>query len=106
MNSAAETEAMITSALTSKYEDGSVSILTTNLALRQIGKKNDAPCGGAEFVCFYLKKHIWPLSEPKNCPEETLQTVYGEYIWSETFPQVTQEMTCRKPRRERAYRLW
>lgn len=46
------------------------------------------------------------LSEPQNCPEETLLTVYGEYIWPETFPQAVQEMICMKPRSKRAYRLW
>lgn len=51
-------------------------------------------------------ERISPLSEPQNCLEETVLTLYGEYIWSETFPQVTQEMACRKPGIERAYRLW
>lgn len=51
-------------------------------------------------------ERILPLSEPQNCLEETLLTIYGEYIWAETFPQVTQEMVCTKPGSERAYRLW
>ncbi|XP_056898420.1 adhesion G-protein coupled receptor G6 isoform X3 [Takifugu flavidus] len=79
INSVAETQALIRSALVSKYEDGAVSLHATALIIRHI--------------------------EPQNCLEDTLSTVYGEYIWSETFPQIIQEMGCRKPRSKRAYRL-
>lgn len=53
-----------------------------------------------------IAEGIPSLSEPQNCLEESLSTVYGEYIWPETFPQTIQEMACRKPRSKRAYRLW
>lgn len=53
-----------------------------------------------------LFEHISSLPEPENCLEETLSGIYGEYIWAETFPQIVQEMVCRKPRSARAYRLW
>ncbi|KAM8848836.1 adhesion G-protein coupled receptor G6 isoform 2-T5 [Synchiropus picturatus] len=45
------------------------------------------------------------LIAPDNCFEETLSTVYGVYIWAETFPADTQVMGCTKPKSERAYRL-
>ncbi|XP_053735674.1 adhesion G-protein coupled receptor G6 isoform X4 [Synchiropus splendidus] len=45
------------------------------------------------------------LIAPHNCFEETLSTVYGVYIWAETFPADTQVMGCTKPKSERAYRL-
>lgn len=38
INSAAETRALITSALTSKYEDGGVAIHTTALTILQLGR--------------------------------------------------------------------
>ncbi|XP_028271747.1 adhesion G-protein coupled receptor G4 isoform X2 [Parambassis ranga] len=77
--SVSETENLINAALMSKYEDGSTVIQTIQLRL----------------------KHI----VPENCPEETTSTIYGQYIWPEAFPQVNQEIGCRKPRSERAYRL-
>ncbi|KAM6924195.1 adhesion G-protein coupled receptor G6-like [Xenentodon cancila] len=46
-------------------------------------------------------KHI----EPGTCLEETMSTIYGVYIWPETFPQFIEEMGCEKPTSERAYRL-
>uniref|UniRef100_A0A096LZM4 Adhesion G protein-coupled receptor G4b n=1 Tax=Poecilia formosa TaxID=48698 RepID=A0A096LZM4_POEFO len=45
------------------------------------------------------------LSEPKSCLEEDISSLYGRYVWPETFPQVTAEMGCRKPVSNRAYRL-
>lgn len=44
--------------------------------------------------------------EPENCKEDDMSTIYGRYIWQETFPQVLQEMICNKPITNRAYRLW
>ncbi|XP_028316297.1 adhesion G-protein coupled receptor G4 isoform X2 [Gouania willdenowi] len=46
-------------------------------------------------------KHI----VPQNCLEDPMSTIYGDYIWPETFPQVNQEMGCLKPKAKRAYRL-
>ncbi|XP_037635374.1 adhesion G-protein coupled receptor G6 [Sebastes umbrosus] len=79
VNSAAETQTVIKAALTSKYENNSIIIQPTEVAI----------------------KHI----VPENCLEETTSTVYGLYIWPEAFPQVNQEMGCRKPKSERAFRL-
>ncbi|XP_054886866.1 adhesion G-protein coupled receptor G6-like [Poeciliopsis prolifica] len=74
-NNVGEVEILIRSALTS----GSFAIQTTNI----------------------LIKHI----EPKSCLEEDTSSLYGQYIWPETFPQVTAEMGCRTPVSNRAYRL-
>ncbi|XP_071314384.1 adhesion G-protein coupled receptor G6 [Trachinotus anak] len=79
INSVAEILTFIQAALTSKYENGSIIIQATNVTV----------------------KHIMP----ENCSEETTSTVYGQYIWPETFPQVKQEMGCNKPKSEKAYRL-
>ncbi|XP_035506328.2 adhesion G-protein coupled receptor G4 isoform X1 [Scophthalmus maximus] len=79
MNCVAEIITSIRTALTSKYENGSVVIEALDVAIKQI--------------------------LPKNCLEETTSTVYGPYIWPEAFPQVNQEMGCQKPKSEKAYRL-
>ncbi|XP_039976498.1 adhesion G-protein coupled receptor G2 [Xiphias gladius] len=71
--------AFIDAALTSKYENGSIIIQAIDVAI----------------------KHI----VPENCLEETTSTIYGQYIWPEAFPQVIQDMGCKKPVSERAYRL-
>ncbi|XP_061755989.1 adhesion G-protein coupled receptor G2 [Nerophis ophidion] len=42
---------------------------------------------------------------PQNCVEETMSTIYGEYVWPETFPQVNQVMGCTEPTSEKAFRL-
>nr|XP_040029884.1 adhesion G-protein coupled receptor G4 [Gasterosteus aculeatus aculeatus] len=78
-NSLAESERFITAALTSGYETDSFAIQTIGVAI----------------------KHIVPA----NCLEETTSTFYGTYIWPEAFPQVNQEMGCREPQSERAFRL-
>ncbi|KAK5617370.1 hypothetical protein CRENBAI_006982 [Crenichthys baileyi] len=78
-NNAAEVESLIHSALTSKYENVSFAIQTVNLSIKYI--------------------------EPKSCLEEDISSIYGRYIWPETFPQVVTEMGCRKPSSNRAYRL-
>ncbi|KAM8908724.1 adhesion G-protein coupled receptor G4 [Spinachia spinachia] len=78
-NSLAEIEALIAAALTSGCEIDSIVIQTTDVAV----------------------KHIVPA----NCLEETTSTFYGTYIWPEAFPQVNQEMGCREPKSERAFRL-
>ncbi|XP_055368222.1 adhesion G-protein coupled receptor G4 [Betta splendens] len=78
-SSVEEVRAAITAALSSKYEDGSASIQPTDLAVRHI--------------------------EPGNCLEDAASSVYGMYIWPETFPQVKQEMGCNEPPSERAFRL-
>ncbi|XP_061691689.1 adhesion G-protein coupled receptor G6 isoform X2 [Syngnathoides biaculeatus] len=62
-----------------EYENGSVVIQSTDLDLKQIF--------------------------PRNCAEELMSTIYGEYIWPETFPQIDQMMGCRKPSWARAFRL-
>ncbi|KAM9356679.1 adhesion G-protein coupled receptor G6 [Symphorus nematophorus] len=41
----------------------------------------------------------------ENCLEETISTIYGQYIWPETFPGEKQAMVCKKPESERANRL-
>ncbi|XP_044061882.1 adhesion G-protein coupled receptor G4 isoform X2 [Siniperca chuatsi] len=79
MNSVAEIETFINAALTSIYENDSIIIQTVDVAI----------------------KHI----VPENCLEETTSTIYGQYIWPEAFPQVNQDMGCKKPNSERAYRL-
>nr|XP_029133558.1 adhesion G-protein coupled receptor G4 isoform X10 [Labrus bergylta] len=79
MNSVENNKALIHAALTSKYENGSFTIQTIHLVI----------------------KHI----VPENCLEETTFTIFGEYIWPEAFPEVTQEMGCKKPKSERASRL-
>ncbi|XP_014840130.1 PREDICTED: adhesion G-protein coupled receptor G4 [Poecilia mexicana] len=75
----AKVKKLIHSALTSGYENISFAIQATNISI----------------------KHI----EPKSCLEEDISSLYGRYIWPETFPQVTAEMGCRKPVSNRAYRL-
>ncbi|XP_011478260.1 adhesion G-protein coupled receptor G4 [Oryzias latipes] len=79
MTSVEDTQLFIHAALSSKYENGSTTIQTSIIQI----------------------KHI----EPENCLEEPTPTVYGLYIWPETFPQQIQEMGCYKPISERAYRL-
>ncbi|XP_069388135.1 adhesion G-protein coupled receptor G6 isoform X2 [Paralichthys olivaceus] len=79
INSVAEIITFIHSALTSKHEIDSVIIEAVDVAIKQI--------------------------LPENCLEETTVTIYGEYIWPESFPQDSQEMGCRKPKFEKAYRL-
>ncbi|KAG7518985.1 adhesion G-protein coupled receptor G4-like isoform X1 [Solea senegalensis] len=69
----------IVTSLTSKYENGSVTIETKDVVVRHI--------------------------MPESCSESTTSTIYGEYVWPETFPQVTQVMGCKKPKAQRAYRL-
>ncbi|KAE8285729.1 Adhesion G-protein coupled receptor G4 [Larimichthys crocea] len=78
-NSAAEIKTFIYAALMSEYENGSITVKTMDVAI----------------------KHI----RPQNCLEETTPTIYGQYIWPEAFPQVNQEMGCKKPKSARAYRL-
>ncbi|KAK2848946.1 hypothetical protein Q5P01_008780 [Channa striata] len=78
INSVAEIKTLIDAALTSKYENGSIII---------------EPKATVEHI------------EPENCLEETTSTIYGTYIWPETFPQVQQEMGCEKPHSGRAVRL-
>nr|XP_046262818.1 adhesion G-protein coupled receptor G4 isoform X3 [Scatophagus argus] len=79
MNSVAEIKTFIHAALTSKYQNNSLTVHTMDVAI----------------------KHI----VPENCLEETTSTIYGQYIWPEAFPQVNQEMGCKEPISERAYRL-
>ncbi|TKS72207.1 G-protein coupled receptor G4 [Collichthys lucidus] len=78
-NSAAEVKTFIYAALMSEYKNGSITVKTTDVAMKQI--------------------------MPHNCLEETTSTIYGQYIWPEAFPQVNQEMGCKKPKSARAYRL-
>ncbi|XP_077388094.1 adhesion G protein-coupled receptor G4a [Festucalex cinctus] len=42
---------------------------------------------------------------PQNCLEEVMKTIYGEYIWPETFPQDLEAMRCVKPSSQQAFRL-
>ncbi|CAL8263208.1 unnamed protein product [Lota lota] len=42
---------------------------------------------------------------PKSCPEETLKTIYGVYVWSETLPQREEVMICQRPNHRRASRF-
>lgn len=49
---------------------------------------------------------LFSLSEPKSCLEDATLTIYGQYFWPETFPQVIAEMVCNTPASHRAYRLW
>ncbi|KAM6999760.1 adhesion G-protein coupled receptor G6 isoform 2-T2 [Tautogolabrus adspersus] len=79
LNSVEDTKALIHVALMSKYENESFTIQTIDLVIKHIA--------------------------PENCLEETTSTIFGEYIWPEAFPQVNQEMGCKKPKSERAYRL-
>ncbi|XP_061644216.1 adhesion G-protein coupled receptor G4 [Phyllopteryx taeniolatus] len=62
-----------------EYDNESIVIETTDLKLKQIF--------------------------PRNCLEDLTVTMYGEYIWPETFPQVNQLMACREPSSQRAHRL-
>nr|XP_061786101.1 adhesion G-protein coupled receptor G6-like [Nerophis lumbriciformis] len=59
--------------------NGSIVIQTTDLSIKQI--------------------------MPQNCVEEMMSTIYGEYVWPETFPQVNQVMGCTEPTSEKAFRL-
>ncbi|XP_035524672.1 adhesion G-protein coupled receptor G4 [Morone saxatilis] len=79
MYGVADSKTFIIAVLTSKYENDSISIQTMDVVI----------------------KHIMP----ENCLEEATSTIYGQYIWPEAFPQVDQEMICKKPKSERAYRL-
>ncbi|XP_049899008.1 adhesion G-protein coupled receptor G4 isoform X2 [Epinephelus moara] len=78
-NSVADSKAFINAALTTKYDNGSIVIQTTDVVI----------------------KHILPA----NCLEETTSTIYGSYIWPEAFPQVDQVMGCKEPNSGRASRL-
>ncbi|XP_043983760.1 adhesion G-protein coupled receptor G2 [Gambusia affinis] len=78
-NDVDKVEQSIHFALTSEYKNISFAIQTTNISI----------------------KHI----EPKSCLEEETSLLYGQYIWPETFPQVTAERGCRKPVSNLAYRL-
>ncbi|XP_030251405.1 adhesion G-protein coupled receptor G4 isoform X2 [Sparus aurata] len=79
MSNVTEIQTLINAALTSNHENDSIAVQPTDLVI----------------------KHI----EPENCLEETTPTIYGEFIWPETFPQEIQEMGCVKPLTEKAYRL-
>ncbi|XP_072251383.1 adhesion G-protein coupled receptor G6 [Leuresthes tenuis] len=79
MNSAPETEMSIHAALTSKYENGSITIHPLTVDIK--------------------------LIETQNCLEEAMSTIYGPYIWPETFPQSIQVVGCNKPTSNRAFRL-
>lgn len=112
MNDVAETETFIKAALTSKYENGSVIIQSMNMTIVHIGKM-DFQTGKISRCVELLNEalqHVlcilYFFSEPKNCSEETKSTIYGQYIWPEAFPQVTQVMGCIEPESGRAYRLW
>ncbi|KAM9795121.1 adhesion G-protein coupled receptor G2 [Neosynchiropus ocellatus] len=79
VNTADEVIAAINATLTEKYTSNDAVIETQAIAVKPIA--------------------------PDNCYEDTLSTVYGVYIWAETFPADTQVMGCTKPKSERAYRL-
>ncbi|KAK5864619.1 hypothetical protein PBY51_015848 [Eleginops maclovinus] len=79
INTVAEITTFIHAALTAKFVNNSITIQTTEVII----------------------KHIMPA----NCLEENTSTIYGEYIWPESFPQVHQEMGCKKPKSQRAFRL-
>lgn len=114
MNSVAEIITFINAALTSKYENGSITIQTMVVVIKQIGEMDFLtkikkyiykdvlsdrlrPC--SVYILYYV-------SVPENCLEETTSTIYGQYIWPEAFPQVNQEMGCSEPKSGKAYRLW
>ncbi|XP_034545192.1 adhesion G-protein coupled receptor G4 isoform X2 [Notolabrus celidotus] len=78
INTVEITKDLIYAALTSKYESDSYIIQSTAVLIKQI--------------------------VPEDCLEESTSTIYGEYFWDTTFPEVTREMVCRKPKSERAYR--
>uniref|UniRef100_A0AAV2MJX8 Uncharacterized protein n=1 Tax=Knipowitschia caucasica TaxID=637954 RepID=A0AAV2MJX8_KNICA len=46
-------------------------------------------------------KHI----EPQDCMEEKTSSIYGNYIWPQTFPQENQTIRCQRPPQEYAFRL-
>nr|XP_015804819.2 adhesion G-protein coupled receptor G4 [Nothobranchius furzeri]XP_054595207.1 adhesion G-protein coupled receptor G4 [Nothobranchius furzeri] len=71
-------ESLILAALTEKFDNGSFIIQTVKVTIKPI--------------------------EPQNCLEDDTSTIYGRYIWPETFPEETQEMGCKKPVSNRAYR--
>ncbi|XP_013860150.1 adhesion G-protein coupled receptor G4 [Austrofundulus limnaeus] len=75
----AEIELLIRAALTKTYENDFFTIQPLKVTI----------------------KHI----EPENCLEDDMSTIYGRYIWPETFPHDGQEMVCIKPITNRAYRL-
>ncbi|KAL3044649.1 hypothetical protein OYC64_013021 [Pagothenia borchgrevinki] len=79
VNTVAESIAFINATLRAKYVNNSIIIQTTEVAI----------------------KHIVPA----NCLEEKTSTIYGEYIWPESFPQENQKMGCNKPKSKRAFRL-
>ncbi|CAK6964668.1 adhesion G-protein coupled receptor G4 [Scomber scombrus] len=81
INSIEEIKNYINASLMTKYENGSIIIETLNVGIKHLALQ--------------------------NCFEETTSTIYGQYIWPETFPQVNEEMLCIKPelRSDRAYRL-
>ncbi|XP_068571143.1 adhesion G-protein coupled receptor G6 [Cebidichthys violaceus] len=78
-NSVAEILTFINGTLTAGYNNDSIAIQTTDLAI----------------------KHILPA----NCLEETTSTIYGRYIWPEAFPEVNQDIGCKKPKSEKGFRL-
>ncbi|KAM9741730.1 adhesion G-protein coupled receptor G6 isoform 2-T2 [Menidia menidia] len=79
LNSVPEIEFSIHTALTTKFENGSITIHGRDVSIKQI--------------------------ETNNCLEEVLSTIYGQYIWPETFPQYTEEIICNRPTFNRAFRL-
>ncbi|XP_035802538.2 adhesion G-protein coupled receptor G4 isoform X2 [Amphiprion ocellaris] len=69
----------INDSLTPAYKNGSITIQTTKMEITHI--------------------------QPQNCLQETLSTIYGEYMWPDAFPQQTLDMRCAKPSEAKAYRL-
>ncbi|XP_054648784.1 adhesion G-protein coupled receptor G6 isoform X2 [Dunckerocampus dactyliophorus] len=69
----------VNATLMAAHENGSIVIETTHVKIKRI--------------------------LPQNCVEQITPTIYGEYFWPETFPQVIQVMGCRKPNWQRAFRL-
>ncbi|XP_056295587.1 adhesion G-protein coupled receptor G4 isoform X2 [Pseudoliparis swirei] len=78
-NTVADIFTHINAALKPGFRNGTIIIETLNMSI----------------------KHIVPA----NCLEETTSTIYGVYIWPEAFPTANQDIGCKKPKLERAFRL-
>ncbi|CAL8269840.1 unnamed protein product [Boreogadus saida] len=74
-----ELETLIVGSLNQTFRNDTLSIQTTQLMVRYIG--------------------------PKSCPEETLKTIYGVYLWPETFPQNKRALKCQRPLNRTAFRF-
>ncbi|XP_030223940.1 adhesion G-protein coupled receptor G4 isoform X1 [Gadus morhua] len=73
-----ELETLIVGSLNQTFSNDTLSIQTTQLMVRYIGP---------------------------SCPEETLKTIYGVYLWPETFPLNKRALKCQRDFNRTAFRF-